>query len=87
MTIAKNICDLNFDEKLSKNECNCDEIYEIIMRSLVVNPKERISIEEICKILGEFVFEKLDKENELNVNLKKENESLKKIIEKLKEKK
>ena len=87
LTIAKNICDLNFDEKLSKNECDCDEIYEIIMRSLVVNPKERISIEEICKILGEFVFEKLDKENELNVNLKKENESLKKIIEKLKEKK
>ena len=87
LTIAKNICDLKFDEKLNKEECNCDEIYEIIMRSLVVNPRERISIEEICKLLGEYVFDKLDIENELNANLKKENASLKKIIEKLKEKK
>ena len=87
LTIAKNICDLKFDEILNKEDCDCDEIYEIIMRALVVNPRERISIEEICKILGEFILEILDKEDELNTNLKKENESLKKIIEKLKEKK
>ena len=33
---------LNFDEKLNNNQCNFDEIYEIIMKSLVINLKERI---------------------------------------------
>ncbi len=62
---------LNFDEKLNNNQCDFDEIYEIIMKSLVINLKKRITIEEICKFLGEIIFDKLYKKNELNVNLKK----------------
>ena len=38
---------LNFDKKLNNNQCDFDEIYEIIMKSLVINLKKRITIEEI----------------------------------------
>ena len=40
LTIAKNIWDLNFNEKLNKNECNFDKIYSIIIKSLVINLKK-----------------------------------------------
>ena len=37
---------LNFDEKLNNNQCNFDEIYEIIMKSLVINLKKELLLKK-----------------------------------------
>ena len=44
---------LNFDEKLNNNQCNFDEIYEIIIKNLVINLKKKeLLLKKYIKFLG-----------------------------------
>ena len=52
-------------------------------KCLELEQKKRISINEICKILGPFLFEKIEGDRVNEMNVKKENEALKKIIEEM----
>lgn len=82
LTIAKNTCELNY-ERLNEKDIENKELYEIVTKCLELEQKKRISINEICKILGPFLFEKIEGDRVNEMNVKKENEALKKIIEEM----
>ena len=82
LTIAKNTCELNY-EKIKENEVENKELYEIINKCLELDYKKRIKITEICKILGPFLFDKVESDKETELHLKNENEALKKIIDEM----
>jgi serine/threonine protein kinase len=56
LTIAKNVCEGNY-EKLDENDFKTTEIINLVNACLIVDWKQRIKIDEVCQILGPFLFD------------------------------
>ncbi len=61
LTIAKNVCEGNY-QRLREDEFVYRDIIELIEKCLIVNWKERINIDDVCRILGPFLFDYMAKE-------------------------
>ncbi|MCQ2818698.1 MAG: serine/threonine-protein kinase [archaeon] len=77
LTIAKNICELNY---VKMKEDQNKTVKELVESCLVINQKDRANIDTICRILGEFMFDKMKIDREQMELLKTENLVLKKIL-------
>lgn len=75
LTIAKNIMDMKYN-KISFTQDNKDYI-KIIDGCLQLNPKDRISLEEIIKIISKDLMSNYIKEKVSNLSLKHQLETLK----------
>ena len=71
LTIAKNACEENY-EKLNDNDCKNDDIIELVNKCLVADYKKRINIDEVCQIMGPFLFDYLAKVRSRETQLQKE---------------
>ena len=84
LAIAKNICDLSY-EKLNEDKFKNKELCYLVKECLVSEDK-RIQIDDICKVLSGFLFEKMQREKEREEILKNENLMLKKLVEEIRKK-
>ena len=71
LTIAKNVCEGNF-ERLNENDFKYEQIIELVNNCLIVDWKKRISIDEVCQILGPFLFDYISKIKSKEEQLQKE---------------
>lgn len=56
LTIAKNVCEGNY-KKLDEKDFKTTEIINLVNACLIVDWKQRIKIDEVCQILGPFLFD------------------------------
>ena len=71
LTIAKNVCEGNF-ERLNEKDFKYEQIIELVNNCLIVDWKKRINIDEVCQILGPFLFDYISKIKSKEEQLQKE---------------
>ena len=71
LTIAKNVCEGNY-EKLNENDFKSEEIIELVHNCLIVDWKKRINIDNVCQILGPFLFDYISETKSKETELQKE---------------
>ena len=71
LTIAKNVCEGNY-EKLNENDFKSEEIIELVHNCLIVDWKKRINIDNVCQILGPFLFDYISETKSKETQLQKE---------------
>ena len=71
LTIAKNVCEGNY-ERLTENDFKVREIIELVNNCLIVDWKQRINIDNVCQILGPFLFDYISETKSKEEQLQKE---------------
>ena len=71
LTIAKNVCEGNY-ERLNENDFKSEEIIDLVNKCLIVNWKKRINIDNVCQILGPFLFDYISETKSKETQLQKE---------------
>ena len=71
LTIAKNVCEGNYD-RLTENDFKIPEIIELVNDCLIVDWKKRINIDNVCQILGPFLFDYISDTKSKEEQLQKE---------------
>ena len=71
LTIAKNVCEGNY-ERLNENDFKLREIIELVENCLIVDWKKRITIDNVCQILGPFLFDYISETKSKEEQLQKE---------------
>ena len=71
LTIAKNVCEGNY-ERLTENDFKITEIIELVNNCLIVDWKKRINIDNVCQILGPFLFDYISETKSKETQLQKE---------------
>ena len=71
LTIAKNVCEGNY-ERLNENDFKLGEIIELVNNCLIVDWKKRINIDNVCQILGPFLFDYISETKSKEAQLQKE---------------
>ena len=71
LTIAKNVCEGNY-ERLTENDFKLPEIIELVNDCLIVDWKKRINIDNVCQILGPFLFDYISDTKSKEEQLQKE---------------
>ena len=71
LTIAKNVCEGNY-ERLTENDFKLREIIELVENCLIVDWKKRITIDNVCQILGPFLFDYISETKSKEDQLQKE---------------
>ena len=71
LTIAKNVCEGNY-ERLTENDFKLPDIIELVNACLIVDWKKRISIDNVCQILGPFLFDYISETKSKEEQLQKE---------------
>ena len=71
LTIAKNVCEGNY-ERLNENDFKFGEIIELVNNCLIVDWNKRVNIDEVCQILGPFLFDYISKIKSKEDQLQKE---------------
>ena len=71
LTIAKNVCEGNY-ERLNENDFKSEEIIDLVNKCLIVNWKKRINIDNVCQILGPFLFDYISETKSKEAQLQKE---------------
>ena len=71
LTIAKNVCEGNY-EKLNENDFKSEEIIDLVHNCLIVDWKKRINIDNVCQILGPFLFDYISETKSKETQLQKE---------------
>ena len=56
LTVAKNVCEGTY-EKLKKNDFDEKEIIKLVECCLIVDRKKRYNIDNVCQLLGPFLFD------------------------------
>ena len=56
LTVAKNVCEGTY-EKLKKNDFDEKEIIKLVENCLIVDRKKRYNIDNVCQLLGPFLFD------------------------------
>ena len=71
LTIAKNVCEGNF-ERLNEKDFKYEQIIELVNNCLIVDWKKRINIDNVCQILGPFLFDYISDTKSKEEQLQKE---------------
>ena len=71
LTIAKNVCEGNY-ERLNENDFKIPEIIDLVDKSLIVDWNQRINIDNVCQIMGPFLFDYLSDTKSKETQLQKE---------------